>query len=628
MTDKNLSVQKFLTQFASPFFMQRKGSDDEILICHGELTLLNEIKQIPLPDDDAENNSFTSINLIPFCQVKERGFAVHDGGEKIKSLKVSKHHTMPLHDFLAQIENRPVTISNIGYDMTFEQYQAIVSRIITDEIDNGQGANFVIPREFTAQLEGDLLPALLSIFRSLLVNEIGSYSTFLFFDGTDYVIGASPERHISKIKGEVMMNPISGTFRKNETDSAHFQEDFFAFLQDEKEIFELLMVVDEELKIMCELCDKGGAIIGPLLKEMSQLVHTEYLLIGRSDKDIHHLLKYSMFAPTVTGSPLENALAVNYRYETQSRGYYSSVIAIIGTDDEGGEMLDAPITIRTLEISGAGKISGRAGATLVRGSDPISESKETEVKISGVIKSLQKAGQDTQAPQPAIPLINQEKLQVILQKRNINLSRFWIEPQNKEYSQLPEFIGKKVVIIDGKDGFSNMLKRIIMHLGADIEWRNYSDKVDLPAYDVVIMGAGPGNPTDPNDEKMAIMRAMIQDLLKREQPFLAVCLSHQILCDILGLKLVKRESAFQGIQKNINLFGKPYLVGFFSSFTGVYDGNAPDGVTIAYDEASNEINALRARHFYSCQFHPESILTPHGYHIVADAFKGLLQSGD
>ncbi len=38
------------------------------------------------------------------------------------------------------------------------------------------------------------------------------------------------------------------------------------------------MVVDEELKMMAQMCGKGGTIVGPLLKEMSQLIHPESIL--------------------------------------------------------------------------------------------------------------------------------------------------------------------------------------------------------------------------------------------------------------------------------------------------------------------------------------------------------------
>ena len=45
------------------------------------------------------------------------------------------------------------------------------------------------------------------------------------------------------------------------------------------------MVVDEELKMMCDICHEGGQVLGPFLKPMTHLIHTEYLLAGRSDRD-------------------------------------------------------------------------------------------------------------------------------------------------------------------------------------------------------------------------------------------------------------------------------------------------------------------------------------------------------
>ena len=63
------------------------------------------------------------------------------------------------------------------------------------------------------------------------------------------------------------------------------------------------MVVDEELKMMCTVGDMGGVVVGPRLKEMAHLAHTEYELRGRSSLDVREVLRETMFAATVTGSP-------------------------------------------------------------------------------------------------------------------------------------------------------------------------------------------------------------------------------------------------------------------------------------------------------------------------------------
>ena len=75
------------------------------------------------------------------------------------------------------------------------------------------------------------------------------------------------------------------------------------------------MVLDEELKMMARVCAGGVQVTGPRLKEMARLAHTEYLVTGRSDRSPLELLSETMFAPTVTGSPLASACRVIARYE-------------------------------------------------------------------------------------------------------------------------------------------------------------------------------------------------------------------------------------------------------------------------------------------------------------------------
>ncbi len=92
------------------------------------------------------------------------------------------------------------------------------------------------------------------------------------------------------------------------------------------------MVVDEELKMMCDICHEGGQVLGPFLKPMTHLVHTEYLLAGRTDRDVRDVLRDTMFAATVTGSPVENACRLIKKYETEGRGYYGAALALLGRD--------------------------------------------------------------------------------------------------------------------------------------------------------------------------------------------------------------------------------------------------------------------------------------------------------
>ncbi|MGY2063188.1 chorismate-binding protein, partial [Nocardia gipuzkoensis] len=157
------------------------------------------------------------------------------------------------------------------------------------------------------------------------------------------------------------------------------------FLADEKENDELFMVVDEELKMMSALCPAGGTVAGPYLKEMAHLAHTEYMLRGRTDLGVAEVLRETMFAPTVVGSPLESATHVIARYETAGRGYYSGVIAYIDRDAAGAVRMDSAILIRTAVVDAHGSVRIGVGSTLVRNSDPIGEMHETHAKAAGLL---------------------------------------------------------------------------------------------------------------------------------------------------------------------------------------------------------------------------------------------------
>src|ERR687889_1084210 len=193
------------------------------------------------------------------------------------------------------------------------------------------------------------------------------------------------------------MNPISGTFRvAGEGDT---KDRLLEFLRDEKEIYELFMVVDEELKMMCAICTEGGQVLGPFLKPMSHLIHTEYLLAGRTDRDPREVLRDTMYAATVTGSPVENACRLIKQYETEGRGYYGAALAILGRDESGEPVVDSPIVIRTADVDLDGRLTVTAGATPVRDSDPAYEVAETHAKAGGILSAF---GLVAPAPTPSV----------------------------------------------------------------------------------------------------------------------------------------------------------------------------------------------------------------------------------
>ncbi|MDN5745966.1 MAG: chorismate-binding protein, partial [Nocardioidaceae bacterium] len=369
----------------------RAGDRDTVGVLGGTRSVMESILDIPLETGVPEPGHICDrLVAVPFRQVRERGFEAHDDGTPLVVVDVQTEHEFTVADVIEAIEPVPVEFTDRGgFETSDDAYAELVAQIIDGEIGQGEGANLVIGRNYRATVADFDASVALTVLRRLLERERGAYWTFLFFTGDRFLIGASPERHVSVHGGDVRMNPISGTFHlrppAGETRSA--QARMADFLKDEKEIYELFMVVDEELKMMCDICTEGGQVLGPFLKPMTHLIHTEYLLAGRTNRDVREVLRDTMYAATVTGSPVENACRLIKAYESEGRGYYASALAIFGRDEVGEPVLDSPIVIRTADVDLDGRLKVSAGATLVRDSEPAYEVAETHAKAGGILSA-------------------------------------------------------------------------------------------------------------------------------------------------------------------------------------------------------------------------------------------------
>lgn len=604
-----------------------------VTLVGGRRSEVERLVDVPLEEGVPEDGRrFDRLVAIPFRQVRERGFEAHDDGTPLVVVDIDLETEVPLGDLLAALPHEEVTFADRGgFDTSDEEYGVVVDAIIRDEIGHGEGANLVVGRHYRAQVEDWDAAKALTVFGRLLERERGAYWTYCFFTGDRYLVGASPERHVSVHGGDVRMNPISGTFRlKGLTDPRERKERLLEFLADEKEIYELFMVVDEELKMMCDICHEGGQVLGPFLKPMTHLVHTEYLLAGRTDRDVREVLRDTMYAATVTGSPVENACRLIRRYEPEGRGYYGSALALLGRDAQGSPTADSPIVIRTADVDLDGRLKVTAGATLVRDSEAAYEVAETHAKAGGILSAFGLVEQASSAAAEGLDdLIRDEDVVIALGTRNQRLSRFWLTDQGGS-PPAPELKGKQVVILDGEDDFVNMLRHVLSVMGMTSAVVRHEDVTPeaLEGYDLVIVGPGPGDPRDGDHPKIATFRAVVDGLLERRQPFLAVCLGHQVLCSRLGIDLAFKDIVFQGTQSRVDLGEREENVGFYNTFVGRVGGELPAGVSAHADPLTGDVHLVEGPHYRGIQFHAESILTEHGYDLVHDLVLDLLHSPD
>ncbi|MBD0842720.1 MULTISPECIES: anthranilate synthase family protein [unclassified Streptomyces] len=597
-----------------PFALLRRrtpGRDHDVIeVLIGEVTAHDRLAD--LPDE--------GLALVPFRQIRERGFDVRDDGTPLSVLLPEETYEVPLADALAQLPAHDVRVERGGFDVGDEEYGEIVGRVLREEIGRGEGANFVIRRTYEGEIAGFSRSDALALFRRLLDGERGAYWTFVVHTGDRTLVGASPEVHVRMSGGTVVMNPISGTYRYPAEGPT--PEHLLGFLADGKEIEELSMVVDEELKMMCTVGDMGGVVVGPRLKEMAHLAHTEYELRGKSSLDVREVLRETLFAATVTGSPVQNACRVIERHEVGGRGYYAGALALLGRDSGGAQTLDSPILIRTADISADGRLRVPVGATLVRGSDPAGEVAETHAKAAGVLAALGVRPSRPRAEGSRPRLADDPRVRAALDGRRASLAPFWLRMQERA----GELTGHALVV-DGEDTFTAMLAHVLRSGGLEVTVRRYDEEglreAVLAHEGPLVLGPGPGDPSDTADPKMRFLRALTAEALRSHRHgVLGVCLGHELIAAELGLDIVRKEVPYQGAQTEIDLFGRAETVGFYNSFVARCDDEAAaelaaHGVEVSRS-ASHEVHALRGAGFAGVQFHPESVLTLDGAAIVRE----------
>ena len=303
-----------LTDIKEPSLLFEK--DGQIKLLKWEFKRLENLAELEVLHSSHPNKI---VFITPFCVARENGMETL-GDEDILVIKVEEEVDIS-SDQLAQL----TADSDIQFNkkiipsITDDAFAEEVRKIQKKEISAGNASQVVYSRKFEG-LVSRMSPMIPLILFKCLLKQQGAYITFLFSDGKGgYFVGSSPERQLEIRNGKAIKNPIAGTMPKG--DKKDFQERLDLFLKDKKEINELSQILDEELKIMSQICPKGGKILGPFIRESGAVIHTEYKLVGHSHKSAIESLKASFHAPTLVGSPLKSAFRIIAKREKYSRRY-------------------------------------------------------------------------------------------------------------------------------------------------------------------------------------------------------------------------------------------------------------------------------------------------------------------
>ncbi|MFI5910823.1 anthranilate synthase family protein [Dactylosporangium sp. NPDC051541] len=588
-----------------PWLRRIAGADSYALICRNDRV---ELRTGTALDELPECVEGEVVAALPYRTIAERGLACVDDGAPLLAFAVTWSESLPVAEVLALLPDCETRMTG-DFDTSDADYEKTVRSVVEEDIGGGIGSNFVIRRTYRARIERYGPSTGLAAFKRLLRAERGTYWSFLVYCRGRTLLGATPESQARLDSGIAAMNPISGTYRY--PPGGPTARGLRRFLADRKETEELYMVADEELKTMARICDGGGRLRGPWLRPMSRLAHTEYIIDGPTTLGPAEVLRATLPAPTVTGSPLAAACRTIAAREGTGRGYYGGAIALLAPG-----ALDSALLIRTAEIEPDGSVTIGVGSTLVRHCDPAAEAAETRAKAAALLSALW--GERIAAVPPRLPNVERA-----LRRRNAGLSPFWLGRP----IDLPPLHGR-ILIVDNEDDFTAMLARLTEALGLRVDIG--PDLRD--GYDAVVLGPGPGDPRDRSDPRIDRLHTIARRLLADRTPTLAVCLGHQVLADELGLPIRRLDRPAQGEPRNITGFGQ---VGFYNTFAAMCEtatdipghrvksihvatvsNRSTEPIGILRDAHTGAVHAMRIGRARSIQFHVESVLTEHGPEIL------------
>jgi anthranilate synthase/aminodeoxychorismate synthase-like glutamine amidotransferase len=197
-----------------------------------------------------------------------------------------------------------------------------------------------------------------------------------------------------------------------------------------------------------------------------------------------------------------------------------------------------------------------------------------------------------------------------------------------------------ILVVDNYDSFTFNLVQALQAAGAEvivvrndaIDRAGVEALADDPVADLrgIVISPGPGDPDDAGVSVDTIHVAADRDI-----PLLGVCLGMQSMAAAFGAAIVRAPTLVHGMSSEVTHDGDGLLAGMPPAFQAArYHSLAVDPATLppeirvtAMSEVDRVVMGIRhvAKPLEGVQFHPESVLTPQGPHLLANF---LRQAGE
>jgi anthranilate synthase component 2/para-aminobenzoate synthetase component 2 len=179
-------------------------------------------------------------------------------------------------------------------------------------------------------------------------------------------------------------------------------------------------------------------------------------------------------------------------------------------------------------------------------------------------------------------------------------------------------------MIDNYDSFTYNLVQYLEELGREVAIAANDeitlDSIDGLKPDAIVISPGPSSP----DEAGICLEAV--RCFHNRYPILGVCLGHQVIAQAFGARVVANSVTVHGKVSMIRHDGSsiyrsipnPFPAARYHSLV-VKEDSLPAALVVTARSEGGEIMGIRHRYYpvEGVQFHPESIMTPHGKQILA-----------
>ncbi len=187
---------------------------------------------------------------------------------------------------------------------------------------------------------------------------------------------------------------------------------------------------------------------------------------------------------------------------------------------------------------------------------------------------------------------------------------------------------KKILVIDNYDSFTYNLVHYLQDLDCDVTVKR-NDKLTLDEvdnFDKILLSPGPGIPDE---------AGLLKPIIERygsSKSILGICLGQQAIAEVFGGSIENLKQVYHGVSTEIKLtnaddtlyYGLPNKLEVGRYHSWVVSKKLPNDLIATSVDENGEIMSLKHKDFdvRAVQYHPESILTPHGKQILKNWVEG------